>query len=465
MSVPSGFTHDVIVIVPGIMGSELAENGTVLWGLNARSCYQTWSDEAQLRRLHLTDDERGGRTGRIRPTRLLGFPAWAPWLAGFEPYTALTAMARDVVADRRQVLEFPYDWRLPVQHNAALLAEAAMLRLQQWRADPLHDQARTRHPDGREARLVLVAHSMGGLLVRALSLIPGVTEEIHATVTMGTPFYGAVKAAVILNSGRGTPIPRRMVKLRERLRELAVTLPGIHDLLPTYSCVDLRHDVATLTPADVAALGGDRDLAQQSADLHTRLREARLVNHHAIVGIEQKTMQTFALAGGVVTEQYHGYERDTLGRLQYDQRGGDGTVYRDSADLGQIQTLPQQHGALPKTPEAISAVRDIVLRRAFQGPRLGAGDIGLDAPDIVQPGSEWTAEITGIDNLAAVTCRLFELTGNQPEELVSAPGLGWEDGQVRARTVVARPGLYRLQVDGGAMSPVSQIVMAATPDA
>src|SRR5260370_25604951 len=91
MGTPSGFTHDVIVIVPGIMGSELTENSTVLWGLNARSCYQTWSDEAHLRRLHLTDDERAGRTVRITATGLLRFPAWAPWLAGFEPYTALTA--------------------------------------------------------------------------------------------------------------------------------------------------------------------------------------------------------------------------------------------------------------------------------------------------------------------------------------------------------------------------------------
>lgn len=464
MSATSGFTHDVIVIVPGIMGSELAEDGTVLWGLSARACFRVWSDEAYLRRLHVSDAEFAGRTGRVTATRLLRFPAWAPWLAGIEPYTALVSMARDVVAHSSQVLEFPYDWRLSVQHNATLLADAAMRRLQEWRADPLHEQARARHPDGRPARLMFVAHSMGGLLVRALSFISGITEEIQATVTLGTPFHGAVKAAVILNSGRGVSLPPPRAKLRERLRQLAVTLPGVHDLLPTYACVDLGNEVVSLTPADVAALGGDLELARQSADLHARLRESQLVGHHAVVGVEQRTMQTFTLDGGVVTAQYHGYERDSLGALRRDRRGGDGTVYRDSADLGQIQALPQQHGALAKTTEAIAAVRDILLRRDAQGPRLGAGDIGLDVPDIVEPGIGWTAEIGGVDNLAAVTCELCELTGSQPGQLVNIPTLSWEDGQVRARIIVPQPGLYRLEVNGGAMSPVSQIVMAADPN-
>ena len=42
---------------------------------------------------------------------------------------------------------------------------------------------------------------------------------------------------------------------RARLRELALTLPGVHDLLPSYRCVDDAGG-RPLTPADVADLVG-----------------------------------------------------------------------------------------------------------------------------------------------------------------------------------------------------------------
>jgi hypothetical protein len=66
---------------------------------------------------------------------------------------------------------------------------------------------------------------MGGLLTRTL---PN-DLDIRATVTLATPFDGAAKAALILNTGRGTPL----LLPRERLRAMAKTLPGLHDLLPT----------------------------------------------------------------------------------------------------------------------------------------------------------------------------------------------------------------------------------------
>src|SRR5215475_2818401 len=175
---------------------------------------------------------------------LLRAPAWAPWLAGVEPYVDLVEGVTGVVGDPAAVLEFGYDWRLPVQHHAARLAECANRHLDDWLAHPRHEQARAVRPDGRPGRLVLVAHSMGGLGVRAV-------------VTLGTPFEGAAKAAVILNSGRGGPVPLP----RRRMRRLAATMPGVHELLPTYRSVDEGDGVRRLTPADVAGLGGDPDLA------------------------------------------------------------------------------------------------------------------------------------------------------------------------------------------------------------
>src|SRR5260370_35493225 len=86
----------------------------------------------------------------------------------------------------------------------------------------------------KDASVVLVAHSMGGLVARCFTGTMGGASAVRQTVTLGTPFFGAVKAAYLLNPGRGAPawLPRA------RLRELALPLPAVHDPLPSYRCVD-----------------------------------------------------------------------------------------------------------------------------------------------------------------------------------------------------------------------------------
>jgi hypothetical protein len=183
---------------------------------------------AGLEALRLTKDEREGRYGRVRATRLLRFPAFAPVLAGFSPYAALVRDVRRAVCHASAVLEFAYDWRLPVAHSGRLLAEAAGEHLERWAASGEHAVARRGDPEGDEpARLVLVAHSMGGLVARQACAVPGFADMVRAVVTLGTPFFGAPKAVTLLGSGRDAPLPLP----RARTRGLAVTLPGVYDLL------------------------------------------------------------------------------------------------------------------------------------------------------------------------------------------------------------------------------------------
>ncbi|MCO1660526.1 transposase family protein [Pseudonocardia humida] len=241
-----------------------------------------WTTPTSLARLALTDAERAGDYTRIQPAGLLQAPAFAPFLRGIEPYGGLVAAVREVVADPAAVLEFSYDWRLPVTHNAALLHTAAAEHLAAWQTHPRYEDLLRALPDTRPARLVLIAHSMGGLLIRALA--PGL--DIRATITLGTPFDGAAKAALILNSGRGAPVPLP----RTTLRDLAATLPGLHELLPTYRCLDdLDHrngdchdgEPRRLTPSDVAALGGPEPGRRGGGHAHRHGRQlaARALRH------------------------------------------------------------------------------------------------------------------------------------------------------------------------------------------
>ncbi|TCO54364.1 esterase/lipase family protein [Actinocrispum wychmicini] len=454
-------SQDAVVIVPGIMGSRLVETATgrELWGLRDPRWYvSAWSSGAAMTALRLTEDERNGRVGRVTATGLLRFPAFAPVLAGFEPYTKLVDGVRGVVADSAAILEFGYDWRLPVADNAIRLAEAANRHLERWRANPRHAEARAVQPDGRSAQLVLVAHSMGGLLVRALSLIPGATANVRASVTLGTPFEGAAKAAVMLNDGRDAPItlPRR------RLRDLARTLPGVHDLLPTYRCVDDGDDVRRLEPSDVERLGGDYDLAVASRDRHT---DAPLPGHRALMGVEQPTVQSLTLKDGVVEPRYHTFRVNSDGTLVRDESGGlvrvagsgDGTVPRNSAELETASPLAQQHGALARTAEAVDFVRAVITGRDPHAARLGDGDFGMDVPDVVQPDCAWTLTVTGVDSPRDAVCSVVDTATGA----VDQPPLHRRSGAIQAAVTVPAPGLYRVSVAGGGGSPVTQLVLAA----
>ena len=176
-----------------------ADSGDTLWGLDqAGSWVSAWTTGSTLKRLAVTGDERAGVVGRVRPVGLLRFPAFAPILQGFEPYTDLVAGIGRVVADRDAVCEFAYDWRLSVEHNAGELAKTVDWHLRRWRA----------HPKGSaEAKVVLVAHSMGGLIAHYYTNVLGGAGDVSTTVTLGTPYHGAVKAAHILACGRGGPVP------------------------------------------------------------------------------------------------------------------------------------------------------------------------------------------------------------------------------------------------------------------
>jgi hypothetical protein len=109
-------------------------------------------------------------------------PVWLPELRGLEPYTGLVRDIARVMVDPAAVSTFPYDWRLPVAHNARLLGEAAEQHLARWRANPAADP---------RARVVLIAHSMGGLLAHHLVDVLRPADLIRHTFTIGTPFYGA----------------------------------------------------------------------------------------------------------------------------------------------------------------------------------------------------------------------------------------------------------------------------------
>jgi pimeloyl-ACP methyl ester carboxylesterase len=342
------------MVLPGIMGSELvvSATGAPIWGISDLQWYvRAWTTGHSLDALRVNDDERSGRTGRITASRLLTSPAFAPILRGIEPYRRLTSRLREIAPVLEAVRSFPYDWRLPVAHNAAALADAADDHLRWWRSHRM---------GSRSARLVLVGHSMGGIFARYFVGLLGGDTQTRTVVTLGTPFRGSVKAAIMLNSGLGAPVPMPI----RRLRQLVSDMPSMHDLLPTYRCVSEDEEARHLTTGDVAAIGGDRNLAEAAFDMHRRLAAARTCDVRAVVGINQPTAQSMTLQGGEVIPRRWSYLTGAAdGPVRLVDRGGDGTVSRESATAGSGPLyLTQSHGALARMPEVIDHVRGVLLK-------------------------------------------------------------------------------------------------------
>ncbi|GAA4457876.1 PGAP1-like alpha/beta domain-containing protein [Phytohabitans houttuyneae] len=467
-----GRTHDLVVVIPGIMGSELydTDRGKTLWGASLPLLLRSWVDGAPLRHLALDERETDGEYGRVRPVGLLKLPEYLPFLRGAEPYTTLVNAVRDCVVDPRAVVEFAYDWRLPVRHNATLLADTVLARLERWRATAEHEAARRAHPAGRPAAVAVVAHSMGGLLARELTCAPGMSDLVRTVITLGTPFHGSPKAAALLGNGefrtrrgaRVLPARRPLMSAARRdadhgVRALAATLPGLYDLLPRYRCVDDGADGRRLTTADVVALGGDPAQAQAWGDRHAA--EPGTLDggiHRLVVGGAQPTAQSLSLSSGVVTLLHHEL------RAGRPDRFGDGTVPTGSGEIrGRVPVrFDQTHQGLTK---ADAVLRDVVQTlREFDpeqlGPPQGATEgVGLDVPDTPVPvGEEWTATLRGVRRRTRVAATITEVTG-AGRRLPCTVEI--RDGAVQVLVNAPSSGLYRLEVTAGG-GRLSHLVLA-----
>ncbi|MFV2084295.1 lipase/acyltransferase domain-containing protein [Micromonospora sp. LOL_021] len=446
-----------MVVVPGIMGSQLwdTQDERLVWG-SAGAVVRSWLGGGPLKAMHLAPGQWEDRRPRIIPKGLITGPVWLPELRGLEPYTGLVRELARVVAAPEALRTFPYDWRLPLRHNAALLGEAVQEHLDQWRR---HTAAA---PD---ARVVLVAHSMGGLLARYFTEILGGSAVVRRTFTIGTPFYGAVKAAVMLNQGRGTPMPLPHL----RVRALAATLPAVHDLLPTYRCLITPTGIRRLTEHDIVALGGDPYLARLSRDTHRDLEGAGTHGLHTVVGLGQLTAQSMTFDHDQVTALPTLPEDGGDPGLAPD-RDGDETVYSESA-AGQVDPLHyvcQTHGGLASTPEvAFQIVERLVGRR--NKPPLGEAPapLGLDLPDAVRVGDPFTVRVLGSADPRGTR---LQVEVADTDQRVAVPDLSADRAAsadqpaITGRIVLRRAGLYRVSVTRGAPSPVSQLIMALPSD-
>ena len=345
----------------------------------------------------------------------------------------MTGALEALVTDPAAKANYPYDWRRPLVETAAELAEFAAEHLRAWRANPAGTS---------EARLVLVGHSMGGLLAWHAANCHLPTGDVAMVVTLGTPFGGSIKALRAIADGGVLPHSLYATSLRRELRRM----PSIHDLLPSYTALNHHGTLRKPDHATLIACGADPDLVATASAGRSRLDAATAsgsrVPLYALAGTTQPTAQSFTLAGG-------GFDvHESIGGRDW---AGDGTVYFGAAYPrgGAVPfSLPQQHGALTRSPEAIQWVRHTIAAVAL-GPPQGVG-IGLAVPELVRAGPPF--EIRVVNNGLDVSCRINSAAGSAAPATIH---LRRREGELYAITTIASAGLYTVTATGGSFTPIT----------
>ncbi|MEV6218613.1 hypothetical protein [Nocardia sp. NPDC051833] len=377
---------DLIVVLPGIMGSTLTHHGKPVWEPSAGAVLRAIATLGRsIKQLQLPDgigDDHPGdgvTPGKLMPDLHVIPGLWTP----IHGYTRLLDHLHRMVENGGigKVVAFPYDWRLSNRYNATRLARIVTDELGAWRDS---------HPTRADARAVFVCHSMGGLIARHYIEHHNGADHTKALITIGTPYRGAARAVDQLVNG----VRKNIGPFGIDVTNFARSLPSIHQLLPDYACIEhtgtlYRLDEITLPDLNSTMLADGLAFHNELTTVETQ-RPASLDTTHAIIGVRQTTATTLRLDNGHL---------EALDTIDGDNDYGDATVPLTGAlrhdlhpDTNRVRRVVENHGALQNHPAVLDEIESIltapVRRRA-----TGTIPIRVTAPELLTTGEPLTATI------------------------------------------------------------------------
>jgi pimeloyl-ACP methyl ester carboxylesterase len=378
MAMPRKAMSDVIVTIPGITGSVLKKDGKDVWNIsggalvNALRTLGNSIDDLVLERDSPTQQNLGD--GITAPSTIQD----AHLIPGFwkiDGYTKLVEYIEKTFEVKRNAnfFEFPYDWRRDNRVHAARLAAQSERWLAAWK----------RSSGARDPKLILVGHSMGGIIARYfLECLEG-WKRTRILVTFGTPYRGAPNAINALANG-----VKRKVLVREiDLSPLVRSFTSSYQLLPIYPCVTGKGG-KLVRVAETTLPNIDPQKAKDALAFHNEIRDAVKRNQdddayreggyaiRPVVGILQPTTQAARVKGGGV---------EMLKRIGNKDPEGDGTVPRPSATPLELKNEPntmfsaEKHASLQNDDGVLVQLSGVMSGIAidFDGFRGAFPGIGL----------------------------------------------------------------------------------------
>lgn len=452
---------DVVVLLPGITGSVLRKDGRDVWAFSAGAISRAlFSLGGSIRHLALTEDppDVDDLGDGVTADRIMPDIHMIPGLWRIDGYGRVASRIRHAfdVEPGRNFFEFPYDWRRDNRVAARKLARESHAWLKDWKE----------RSGNQDARLILVGHSMGGLVSRYFVECLDGWRDTRLLVTFGTPYRGSLNALGFIANGMRKKLgPLTLIDLSGLLRSLT----SVYQLLPIYPCYD-GGDGTLVRVAETDGIPNmDRDRAAAALAFHREI-EAAVAGHEEedayrdrryairpVIGTFQPTMQSARLAGDAVelVATYEGTDTD-----------GDGTVPRVSATPIELEGeagamfASERHGSLQNADpvlvqlEGVLSGLDIDLGRfrAVPGARLG-----LDLDDAYPAGEPVPLRVRSDGPLAGPLVAMA-VDADTGREAARVPlGAGNEEW-IEAETPPLAQGVYRLTVMGGGMvEPVTDV--------
>lgn len=242
----------------------------------------------------------------------------------------------------------PYDWRLSIPDTGKQL---------------FLDLKRQGLSD-----IVLVGHSMGGLVARRIAQLDAESGSglVKKVVTVGTPNYGSYSPVQVFQNDHALLMKVARADLfntpSDLISKVLRAFPGLVEMMP-------HPDKRTVNffDADVwkkSATAPEKDVLQKAIQKVRSLAEVD-DRFSQIIGVGLSTIQNATL--------------DTKGVATYTTSlDGDGTVPRDLAEMGSVNRyyIQGEHGSLCNKFAVIRAVHDIIVTGTSSLP---------EAPEDAQP--------------------------------------------------------------------------------
>jgi pimeloyl-ACP methyl ester carboxylesterase len=361
---------------------------------------------------------------------------------------------------------FPYDFRLGVAAAAERLAGEVRRCL-----EDLTD-------DARAQRVIIIGHSMGGLVARFwLGPLNG-ASCCKALITLGTPHRGVPKALDwLLNGIRIGPGPVRVVT-SHLLADAASVIrewPSSYDLLPRYQAVRDEKTSIDYYPHELSAVA-DQAFVKRAGAAFAMHREIETVWDSIEPTRRPEVLALFARGHATPSRSVVRDGQVWVSKIDAEWQPnpgwrGDGTVPAHSAIPIELtkkvlarRAVPERHVPMATSAAVVEVLRDYEGEdfASLRGYVPARPWLGLDIEEITTAGTPFpvTAELLGTDDVTgAVAWVRVEPNGEGGDVLARRPlQMTGEAGRWTATLPGLAPGTYRITVEAVNVPAVDRIV-------
>jgi hypothetical protein len=314
------------------------------------------------------------------------------------------------------------------------------------------------------SQLIMIGHSMGGLVARYYAECLDTNKYTGRIITIGTPFQGSVKALAALASNRVRLTAGPLVVSVE-LGELLRTLPSVAELLPSYPCLGTDRDSLVALGPETVIPGLPNHVRDHGIAFHREISTAVAANGadrpvYSPILCHRQPTPLWATIGA------YGVETQSDKYL-----GGDGTVTRLSAippewvDRGAGMFVNGRHAGLHQISGTWEQILGLLTGTAPRRAMSAVEELVVHAPEYVAPRGNWTVEATAASGNPHMALVVEVASAGR---IVARAPLRPCDGRYSATLEITDPGICRWEVLPDPMGnsragSVSDVLVCADP--